>query len=212
MSSRRSRSTQSGGSGISDEQISDLVSKLQQLIPELRRRRTSDKLSASSVLQETCNYIRNLHREVDDLSERLSQLLDSTDSGSAQAEIIRSLLISLTLFRESVESDAGEIEFRILLVSQQHKSANHGGEIGFFVETLRRAELPPACNSRWQLTQETNGVLNLQVLSPSRSMACLFCGGKTPSFVLASLSALAAGIIVTLTVSHLSGSSYGSSG
>ncbi|KAF3592911.1 hypothetical protein DY000_02023499 [Brassica cretica] len=43
MSSRRSsRSRQSGSSRISDDQISDLVTKLQHLIPELRRRR-SDK-------------------------------------------------------------------------------------------------------------------------------------------------------------------------
>ncbi|CAG7899363.1 unnamed protein product [Brassica rapa] len=92
MSSRRSsRSRQSGSSRISDDQISDLVTKLQHLIPELRRRR-SDKVSASKVLQETCNYIRNLHREVDDLSDRLSELLASTDDDSAEAAIIRSLL------------------------------------------------------------------------------------------------------------------------
>ncbi|KAJ1386043.1 Myc-type, basic helix-loop-helix [Sesbania bispinosa] len=93
MSSRRSRSRQSGGSAeISDAQITDLVSKLQQLIPELRARR-SDKVSAAKVLQETCNYIKNLHREVDDLSDRLSELLATTDSNSAQAAIIRSLLM-----------------------------------------------------------------------------------------------------------------------
>ncbi|KAJ8547880.1 hypothetical protein K7X08_021116 [Anisodus acutangulus] len=86
MSSRRSRSK------ISDDQIADLVSKLQQLIPEIRNRR-SDQVSASKVLQETCNYIRNLHREVDGLSDRLSQLLESTESDSAQAAIIRSLLM-----------------------------------------------------------------------------------------------------------------------
>ncbi|KAJ4833471.1 Proteasome subunit alpha type-4 [Turnera subulata] len=92
MSSRRSRSRQSGVSRISDDQITELVSKLQQLIPEIRNRR-SDKVSASKVLQETCNYIRSLHREVDDLSDRLSELLASTDSDSAQAAIIRSLLM-----------------------------------------------------------------------------------------------------------------------
>ncbi|KAK7828562.1 transcription factor pre5 [Quercus suber] len=75
MSSRRSRSTQSGVSrNITDDQITDLV-------------------SASKVLQETCNYIRSLHREVDDLSDRLSNLLATTDSDSAQAAIIRSLLM-----------------------------------------------------------------------------------------------------------------------
>ncbi|XP_048318894.1 transcription factor PRE6 isoform X2 [Ziziphus jujuba] len=90
----RSRSRQQSGnsSAITDDQITDLVSKLQQLIPEIRNRR-SDKVSASKVLQETCNYIRNLHREVDDLSDRLSELLANTDADSAQAAIIRSLLM-----------------------------------------------------------------------------------------------------------------------
>ncbi|XP_077214048.1 transcription factor ILI6-like [Tasmannia lanceolata] len=92
MSSRRSRSRQSGGSGITDDQINDLVSKLQALLPEIRER-NNDKVSASKVLQETCNYIRNLHREVDDLSEKLSELLARTDTNSAQAAIIRSLLM-----------------------------------------------------------------------------------------------------------------------
>lgn len=50
------------------------------------------QVSASKVLQETCNYIRNLHREVDDLSERLSQLLVTIDADSPEANIIRSLI------------------------------------------------------------------------------------------------------------------------
>ncbi|CAL5325076.1 hypothetical protein ACSBR2_010403 [Camellia fascicularis] len=91
MSSRRSRQS-AGTSRISDDQIINLVSKLQQLLPEIRNRR-SDKVSASKVLQETCNYIRNLHREVDDLSDRLSQLLATLDADSAEASIIRSLIM-----------------------------------------------------------------------------------------------------------------------
>ncbi|CAN4100426.1 hypothetical protein CQW23_15381 [Capsicum baccatum] len=91
MSSRRSRSSRhSGGSRISEDQINDLVSKLQQLLPELRNR-SSDKVSAARVLQDTCNYIRSLHREVDDLSDRLSELLESSDT--TQAALIRSLLM-----------------------------------------------------------------------------------------------------------------------
>ncbi|XXG87611.1 hypothetical protein AAC387_Pa11g2257 [Persea americana] len=92
MSSRRSRSRQSGSSRITDDQIVDLVSKLQTLLPEIRNHGT-DKVSASKVLQETCNYIKSLHREVDDLSERLAELLATTDTSSAQAAIIRSLLM-----------------------------------------------------------------------------------------------------------------------
>ncbi|KAG7016144.1 Transcription factor PRE5 [Cucurbita argyrosperma subsp. argyrosperma] len=90
MSTRRSR--HSGASRISDDQIIDLLSKLRQLVPEIRHRRP-DKVSASKVLHETCNYIRNLHREVDDLSERLSQLLSTIDSDSPEAAIIRSLIM-----------------------------------------------------------------------------------------------------------------------
>ncbi|KAK4749624.1 hypothetical protein SAY87_027073 [Trapa incisa] len=90
MSSRRSRSRQPANPGISDDQIIELVSKLQQLLPELRHRR-SDKVSASKVLQEMCNYIRTLHREVDGLSDRLSELLATSDT--AQAAIIRNLLM-----------------------------------------------------------------------------------------------------------------------
>lgn len=44
MSSRRSRQQQSGSSRISDDQIIQLVSKLQQLVPEVRQRR-SDKVN-----------------------------------------------------------------------------------------------------------------------------------------------------------------------
>ena len=50
-------------------------------------------MSASRVLQETCDYIRSLHREVDDLSDRLTELLASIDDTSAEAAIIRSLLM-----------------------------------------------------------------------------------------------------------------------
>ncbi|PSS30450.1 Transcription factor like [Actinidia chinensis var. chinensis] len=92
MSSRR-RSRQSGGtSRINDDQIMDLVSKLQQLVPEIRNRR-SDKVSASKVLQETCTYVRNLHKEVDDLSQRLSQLLGTMDADSPEAATIRNLIM-----------------------------------------------------------------------------------------------------------------------
>ena len=51
----------------------------------------SSKVSAAKILQETCNYIKSLHREVGDLSERLSELLETTDT--AQAAIIRNLLM-----------------------------------------------------------------------------------------------------------------------
>ncbi|KAJ8544944.1 hypothetical protein K7X08_017527 [Anisodus acutangulus] len=92
MSGRRPRQSAEWKSRISDDQIIELVSKLQQLLPEIRNRR-SNKASASKVLQETCNYVRNLHKEVDDLSDRLSQLLSTIDADSPEAAIIRSLIM-----------------------------------------------------------------------------------------------------------------------
>ncbi|XP_066357337.1 transcription factor ILI6-like [Miscanthus floridulus] len=95
MSSRRSRSRQSGSSRITritEEQISDLVSKLQDLLPEAHLQ-SNARVPSARVLQETCNYIRSLHQEVDDLSERLSELLATSDMSSAQAAVIRSLLM-----------------------------------------------------------------------------------------------------------------------
>lgn len=48
MSSRRSRSRQTSSSrNITDDQINDLVSKLQQLLPEIRDNRRSDKVIPS---------------------------------------------------------------------------------------------------------------------------------------------------------------------
>ncbi|XP_010425666.1 PREDICTED: transcription factor PRE5-like [Camelina sativa] len=92
MSNRRSRQS-SSASRISDDQMIDLVGKLRQFLPEIRERRRPEKVSASKVLQETCNYIRKLHREVDNLSDRLSQLLDSVDEDSPEAAVISSLLM-----------------------------------------------------------------------------------------------------------------------
>lgn len=50
--------------------------------------------SAAKLLKETCNYIKSLHREIDDLSDRLSELIATMDMNSAEAEIVRSLLHS----------------------------------------------------------------------------------------------------------------------
>ncbi|EPS67081.1 hypothetical protein M569_07696, partial [Genlisea aurea] len=96
MSSRRIRSRASTVTRISDDQIADLVSRLQQLVPEShrggRRSSPSDKVPASKVLQDTCNYIRSLHQEVGNLSDQLSELLETSNVDSDQAAIIRSLL------------------------------------------------------------------------------------------------------------------------
>ncbi|OAY72404.1 transcription factor ILI5-like [Ananas comosus] len=84
----------SSRSRITEEEINELISKLQSLLPDQARRRGSSRASATKVLKETCNYIKSLHREVDDLSDRLSDLMASMDSDSPQAEILRNLLRS----------------------------------------------------------------------------------------------------------------------
>ncbi|CAM0901935.1 unnamed protein product [Alopecurus aequalis] len=93
-SSRRSRSRGSSMS-ISEDQISDLLSKLQALLPDSSQaaRNGAQRGSASRVLQETCSYIRSLRREVDDLSETLAALLASDAVTTDQAAVIRSLLM-----------------------------------------------------------------------------------------------------------------------
>ncbi|KAK9748034.1 hypothetical protein RND81_02G030800 [Saponaria officinalis] len=101
MSNRRSRSRQLVGvnNGIRDDEIQDLVSKLQQLLPQLQTTPSSNKVSATRVLQEACNYIRSLHREVDGLSERLCELLQTTTNDDTSQEavlIIRTLLMQST--------------------------------------------------------------------------------------------------------------------
>ncbi|KAG6486198.1 hypothetical protein ZIOFF_054768 [Zingiber officinale] len=64
------------------------------LIPIPERSSSNWPVSAAKLLKETCNYIRSLNREVDDLSDRLSAIMATMDTNSAEAEIIRSLLRS----------------------------------------------------------------------------------------------------------------------
>ncbi|KAG2610665.1 transcription factor ILI4-like [Panicum virgatum] len=85
MSSRRSRAS------VSEEEINELIARLQTLLPSARRRGGSHA-STTKLLKETCSYIKSLHREVDDLSDRLSDLMATMDHNSPAAEIIRSLL------------------------------------------------------------------------------------------------------------------------
>ncbi|MCD7455447.1 hypothetical protein HAX54_028134 [Datura stramonium] len=45
------------------------------------------KVAARKILEETCNYIRKLHSEVDDLSEKLSQILASVDTNTNTVDL-----------------------------------------------------------------------------------------------------------------------------
>ncbi|WOL03785.1 transcription factor ILI3-like [Canna indica] len=88
-------SSRGRGRRITDEEMNELVASLLSLLPESRRRRiTASRGSASKVLKETCSYIKSLHRDVDDLSDRLSNLMATMDADSPQAHIIRTILHS----------------------------------------------------------------------------------------------------------------------
>ncbi|KAF4403194.1 hypothetical protein CsatB_017698 [Cannabis sativa] len=71
-----------------DDEIHHLVLKLQSLLPLLNR---TPNVPASTILDETCTYIMRLRREVDSLSGKLSQLLNTAEIDDVD-ELIRKLL------------------------------------------------------------------------------------------------------------------------
>ncbi|KAL6181597.1 hypothetical protein ACLB2K_048250 [Fragaria x ananassa] len=90
MSSRRTRASQP-----TEDEIKELVLKLQALLPQLNHSRNATA-SASTILEETCSYIKRLHKEVGDLSQRLSQLLhDSAEIADVDEELITRLLSTI---------------------------------------------------------------------------------------------------------------------
>ncbi|CAN0903534.1 Transcription factor PRE5 [Linum grandiflorum] len=96
MSARSRRSSSSRAQNLSeDDIITDLTFKLQALLPHLNQRQPSRGQEASKILKETCSYIRKLEREVNELSERLSTLLDAIDDQDLDVDSIRTLLQQL---------------------------------------------------------------------------------------------------------------------
>ncbi|KAG8090180.1 hypothetical protein GUJ93_ZPchr0011g27724 [Zizania palustris] len=99
MSTRRSRRPLSSPAPAAptDEQIADLISKLQAVLPASGHANGKVQASRGEVVQEACRYIRRLHRESDALSQRLADLLlqpsDRTIDGADAAQLIRSLLM-----------------------------------------------------------------------------------------------------------------------
>ncbi|MBA0563470.1 hypothetical protein Golob_008447 [Gossypium lobatum] len=79
---------------ITDDELNALILRLGTLLPQLNHGRHGRVASSSTtkILKETCSYIRRLQKEVDDLSERLSQCLDSMDIASSDAEFLTNLL------------------------------------------------------------------------------------------------------------------------
>ncbi|KAI3688763.1 hypothetical protein L2E82_46576 [Cichorium intybus] len=87
MSTRRTR-----GSRNKDDELHELVSKLQALLPSSSSSCNNTRVPASKVLEETCNYIKSLRRKGDKLGERLSQILDSMENNGVDVNMLRDLL------------------------------------------------------------------------------------------------------------------------
>ncbi|BAF28599.1 transcription factor ILI2 [Oryza sativa Japonica Group] len=99
-SSRRSRTSSrlAAAPPPTDEQMAELISKLQAVLPTRGGEANAKQASSAEVLQEACRYIRRLHREADALSERLAELLllqpsDLAINGADVPDLIRSLLM-----------------------------------------------------------------------------------------------------------------------
>ncbi|CAJ2670301.1 unnamed protein product [Trifolium pratense] len=81
-----------------EKQINDLVSRLQLLLPQLNQRNSSrfleegDSGNPEFGRDETLNHIRRLQKEVDDLSERLTQLMDSVDINDSDRRTLENFL------------------------------------------------------------------------------------------------------------------------
>ncbi|XP_047955762.1 transcription factor ILI5-like [Salvia hispanica] len=88
MSSRRS----ARASRFTEDEINHLIFKLHASLQHHSNSTCNKKRSAAKILKRTCNYIKKLQREVDDLSDQLSQRLASGDINAADADIITRLL------------------------------------------------------------------------------------------------------------------------
>ncbi|CAL0302743.1 unnamed protein product [Lupinus luteus] len=72
-------------------EINDLVSRLQVLLSQLNQTNNS-RQSVSKILRETCCYIKKLQKEVEDLSEKLTNLMDSVDISDIDRRVLEDFL------------------------------------------------------------------------------------------------------------------------
>ncbi|XP_019450778.1 PREDICTED: transcription factor ILI7-like [Lupinus angustifolius] len=72
-------------------EINDLVSRLQLLLPQLNQTNNS-RQTVSKILSETCCYIKKLQKEVEDLSEKLTKLMDSVDISDIDRRVLQDFL------------------------------------------------------------------------------------------------------------------------
>ncbi|KAJ9567494.1 hypothetical protein OSB04_003460 [Centaurea solstitialis] len=87
MSSRKTRPSRNN-----DNELVRLLSKLQALLPPSTSSANKTRVPATKILHETCNYIKSLRREGDNLGERLSKLLDSMENNGVDVNTLKDLL------------------------------------------------------------------------------------------------------------------------
>ncbi|KAL5992136.1 hypothetical protein ACLOJK_013051 [Asimina triloba] len=78
---------------ITEDEVKHLISALQALQPELQAKSIS-RAATATVIEEACDHIRRLHREIEGLSEKLAHLLEEMEErdSAGGVEIIRNLL------------------------------------------------------------------------------------------------------------------------
>ncbi|KAJ9567627.1 hypothetical protein OSB04_003593 [Centaurea solstitialis] len=87
MSSRKTRPSRNN-----DNELVRLLSKLQALLPPSTSSANKTRVPPTKILHETCNYIKSLRREGDNLGERLSKLLDSMENNGVDVNTLKDLL------------------------------------------------------------------------------------------------------------------------
>ncbi|MED6149876.1 hypothetical protein PIB30_066848 [Stylosanthes scabra] len=93
MSGRRQRRSSTGGFEFTENEITDLASRLQALLPQpSQQTRNSRQVSVLEILKETCSHIKRLQKDVEDLSETLTGLLDSLHITDIDITILQDLL------------------------------------------------------------------------------------------------------------------------
>ncbi|KAL1368297.1 transcription factor ILI3-like [Arachis duranensis] len=90
MSGRRQRS--SGGSEFTENEINVLASRLQALLPQPSQQTRNSRVSVLEILKETCSHIKRLQKDVEDLSETLTGLLDSLHITDIDITLLQDLL------------------------------------------------------------------------------------------------------------------------
>ncbi|KAI4319136.1 hypothetical protein MLD38_032772 [Melastoma candidum] len=62
-------------------EVNNLISKLLALLPQ---QRSDQRVPSSEILKDTCDYIRKLQKEIEELAERLIPTIENAEASYAQ--------------------------------------------------------------------------------------------------------------------------------